>query len=136
MLAPANNKFNESLSPHSMGLSNDMTIPSPGFDSMANLGRDKLWSGASPQSGMGGLTFDGTGLLGTGLFSGDFTTWGVSELVASLFGAYALYSMFYQTKQTKYRLEQGAHRRRKSKAASYRAKAKRLEEKEVGGIFA
>jgi hypothetical protein len=86
--------------------------------------------------GMGGLTFDGTGLFGTGLFSGDISTWGISEGLAALLGAYAIYSMIFQTKQTKYRLEASAQRRRKSRAARLRAKAKRLEERGLGGIFA
>lgn len=89
-----------------------------------------------PRYGMSGLTFDGTGLFGTGLFSGDITTWGIPEGVAALIGVYAVYAMFFQAKQTKYRLEGRAQRRRKVKAAKYRAKAKALEEKEVGGIFA
>lgn len=89
-----------------------------------------------PRYGMSGLTFDGTGLFGSGLFSGDITTWGIPEGVAALFGAYAIYAMFFQAKQTKYRLEGAAQRRRKARAAKYRAKAKKLEEKELGGIFA
>jgi hypothetical protein len=86
--------------------------------------------------GLGGLTFDGTGLFGTGLFSGDPTTWGIPEVIAGGIGAYALYAMFFQAKQTKYRLEASAQRRRKTKAAKYRAKAQRLEAKGLGGIFA
>jgi hypothetical protein len=135
MLAPANNRFAESLSPHSMGLRNDMTIPNPGFDSMANLANDKLWSGASPQGGMGGLTFDGSGLLGTGLFSGDISTWGISELLASFIGAYAVYSMFFQVGQTKVRLQGSAQRRRVKRAKRLREKAKKLEAQQFGSIF-
>lgn len=86
--------------------------------------------------GLGGLTFDGTGLFGTGLFSGDISTWGIEEGIAGLIGAYAVYSMFFQAKQTKYRLEGAAQRRRKSKAAKYRARAARLEAKGFGGVFA
>jgi hypothetical protein len=89
--------------------------------------------GCNCQRGMGSLTFDGSGLFGTGLF-GD--TWGVPETVGVLIGLYALYSMFYTTKQTKTRLEASAQRRRVKKAARLRAKAKRLEEKGLGGIFA
>lgn len=89
-----------------------------------------------PRYGMSGLTFDGTGIFGTGLFSSDLTTWGIPEGIAALIGAYAIYAMFFQAKQTKYRLEGAAQRRRKTKAARYRAKAKALEEKELGGIFA
>lgn len=131
MIYYKDNMFGESDSPHSMGLRNNMTIANPGLDSMSNVGRDKLWSGTA---GMRGLSFDGTGLLGTGLFSGDISTWGIGELILSIIGAYAIYSMFHQGKQTKYRLEMGAGRRRKSRAASLRAKAKRLEE-QTTGIF-
>lgn len=134
MIYYKDNRFGESDSPHSMGLRNNMTIPNPGLDSMSNVGRDKLWSGTMP--GMRGLTFDGTGFLGTGLFSGDISSWGVGELIFGLIGAYAVYSMIYQGKQTKYRLEIGAGRRRKSRAAKLRARAKRLEEQTTGlGIF-
>lgn len=90
-----------------------------------------------PRYGLGGLTFDGTGLFGTGLFSGDISTWGISEAAAGLIGAYALYAMFYQGKQTKYRAEAAAGRRRKRRAAKYREKAKRLEASQglLGGLF-
>jgi hypothetical protein len=46
-------------------------------------------------AGVGGLTMDGTGLLGTGLFSGgmDLSTWGVGEYLVLAFGAYAVYSL-------------------------------------------
>lgn len=131
MIVYANNKFMESNSPHSMGLQNNMTVPSAGLDSMVNMGRDKLWSG---KAGMGGLSFDGSGLLGTGLFSGDYTTWGVPEIIALGIAAYAVYSMIHQTKQTKYRMEMSAGRRRKKRAVSLRTKAKRLEE-QTEGIF-
>ncbi len=133
MIYIKDNRFAESDSPHSMGLRNNMTITNPGLDQMSNVGRDKLWSN---QQGMHGLSFDGTGLLGTGLFSGDISTWGVGELILGIIGAYALYSMIYQGKQTKYRLEMSAGRRRKSRAARLRTKAKRLEEQTTGlGIF-
>ena len=46
--------------------------------------------------GMAGLTMDGTGLLGTGLFSGgmNFSTWGTGEYVVAGLGAYTLFSLF------------------------------------------
>lgn len=126
--APVN--FHESTSPHSLGLQQAMTISTPGFDkNPLMINQKKYWGG-----GLRGLSFDGTGLLGTGLFSGDFTTWGWSELLFGAIGVYAVYSMFYQAKQTKYRMEIGAGRRRKSRAVSLRAKAKRLEE-QTEGIF-
>jgi len=80
------------------------------------------------------LTFDGTGILGTGLFSGNIEDWGVSEILLSMVGAYAVYAMVFQAKQTKYRMEAGARRRRVSRAKSLREKAKRLEDK-TEGIF-
>jgi hypothetical protein len=83
---------------------------------------------------MAGLTFDGTGLFGTGLFSGDITSWGIPEAIAGLVGVYAVYAMFFQARQTKYRVEMAAGRRRKRRAAKYREKAKRLEE-QTEGIF-
>jgi hypothetical protein len=86
--------------------------------------------------GMGSLTFDNTGLFGTGLFSGDPTTWGWEEILVGGIGAYAVYAMFFQAKQTKYRLEGAAQRRRKSRAVRLRARAKALEDKPLGGIFA
>lgn len=131
MLTFQDNRFGESTSPHSLGLRNNMTIPNPGFDHNKLMIEQKKFWGA----GMQGLTFDGTGLLGTGLFSGDMSTWGMAEILFGLVGAYAVYAMFFQAKQTKYRLEQSAHRRRKGRATKYRAKAKQLEEAEVGGIF-
>lgn len=84
--------------------------------------------------GMGGLTFDGTGLLGTGLFAGDISTWGWEEMILVPVIGYAVYAMFFQAKQTKYRLEAAGGRRRKRRAARLRAKAKRLEEA-GGGVF-
>lgn len=138
MLYPKDNLFLETSSPHSLGLKNNMTIATPGFDSnplMINQKKD--WGAGNNntvKAGLQGLTFDGTGLLGTGLFSGDITTWGMPEILAGAVGAYALYSMVHQTKQTGYRLEQGARKRRVSKASRLRQKAKSLEDKE-GGYF-
>jgi hypothetical protein len=92
-------------------------IPRPGF---AGLGQD-----------------DSTGLFGTGFF-GAMSTWGTGEWVMLLMGVpiglFALYSMFHQTKQAKYRMEGAARKRRVRKATKLRARAKRLEEKE-GGLF-
>lgn len=111
MIVPSNNKFIESESPHSMGLLNNMTVPNPGLDSMANLSKDKLWSG-SPVPGMGRLSFDGSGLFGTGLFSGDVSSWDVTEVVGGLVAAYAIYTMFRHGRETNDRLEQRARRKR------------------------
>ena len=128
------NQFVESSSPHSLGLKNNMTVPSPGFDSNALMINEKKYWGASQSNGLRGLSFDGTGLFGTGLFSGDISTWGIAEIVAGVVGAYAIYAMFFQAKQTKYRLEGSARRRRVKRAASYRTKAKQLDE-QTEGIF-
>lgn len=89
-----------------------------------------------PRYGMAGL---GQGVFGTSFF-GDPSTWSTTEwMIFGLgipVGLYALYSMFQQTKQTKVRLEGAAQRRRVKRAAKYRAKAKQLESKGFGGIFA
>lgn len=130
MIYNKDNKFGESTSPHSLGLRNNMTIPNPGWDQNTHMIYEKRFWGA----GMSGLSFDGTGLLGTGLFSGDYTTWGVGEILFGAIGAYAVYAMFFQAKQTKYRMEMSAGRHRKSRAASLRAKAKQLEE-QTSSIF-
>lgn len=130
MIYPKDNNFVETSSPHSLGLKNALTIPNPGWDQNPLLINEKKFWGA----GMSGLSFDGSGLFGTGLFSGDVSTWGFGEIIAGMFGIYAIYSMFHQGKQTKYRMEIAAGRRRKKRAVSYRAKAKKLEE-QTEGIF-
>lgn len=88
-----------------------------------------------PRPGLSDLSMDGSGILGTGLFG---TSWGMPEVIVLAIGVplgiFAMYSMFHQTKQTGYRLEARGRRKRVSKAAKLRAKAKRLEEKE-GGWF-
>ena len=50
--------------------------------------------------GLMGLTMDGTGLLGTGLFAGGFnvSTWGPAEVVTAAAGVYVLYSVFFTTR--------------------------------------
>jgi hypothetical protein len=133
MLYSKDNRFIESSSPHSLGLKNNLTIPNPGWDQNPLLINEKKYWGATDNAGLSGLTFDGTGLFGTGLFSGDVSTWGVPEIIASGFGAYAVYSMFFQAKQHKYRLESKVRRSRVSRAAKYRRKAKELESRE--GLF-
>lgn len=80
MLYSKDNRFAESASPHSLGLRNGMTIPSPGFDQNPLMLNEKRYWGATSQ-GFGGLSFDGTGLLGTGLFAGDMTTWNMEWVV-------------------------------------------------------
>jgi hypothetical protein len=133
MIANSVVNFHESKSPHSLGLQQAMTIPSPGFDTNPLMINQKKYWGA----GMGGLSFDGTGLLGTGLFSGDFTTWGWAELVFGAIGAYAVYTMFLQTRQVKARVSTGlrtrAKIRRGSKVARLRRQADELENDE--GFF-
>jgi hypothetical protein len=153
MLIPKQQNWRTTTLPFSLALQNTVNT-GVSWSSPSNAVRNSQWwaargfqglgqcpSGCSPgcrcKSGLGDLSFDGTGLLGTGLFSMDPSTpWGIPELVAGLIGAYAFYSMFMQTKQTKYRLEAGAQQRRKSKAARLRAKAKALEDRGLGGIFA
>jgi len=72
MIYNKDNRFRETDSPHSLGLENAMTIPSPGFDSNPLMINQKSFWGR----GISGLSFDGTGLFGTGLFSGDISTYG------------------------------------------------------------
>ena len=133
MIYNKDNRFGESTLAHSLALRNDITTPAPGYDTNPLMMLQKKNWGAG-MYGLGGLSFDGTGLLGTGLFSGDISTWGISELVFGLIGAYAVYAMFFQVKQTKYRMEGSARRRRVGRAKRLRDKAKRLEEK-TEGIF-
>ena len=133
MFAPADNAYRVSKSPHSIGLQNNLTVPSAWGDTnpLIQGEKDALTAGLQGK-GLSGLTFDGTGFLGTGLFSGDVSTWGIPEIAASAIGVYAVYSMIHQTKQTKYRLEASAGRRRKSKAGKLRERAKRLEDRTTG----
>jgi hypothetical protein len=87
--------------------------------------------------GLRGLTLDGTGLFGTGLLAGDPFQWDWADWLVIAIGAYAVYAMFFQAKQTVYRAEMAAGRRRRSRATKLRAKAKRLEESEgiLGGLL-
>lgn len=52
--------------------------------------------------GMSGLTMDGTGLLGTGLFQTpfDFSTWGIGEYAAAGLALWVLYSVFATSRDT------------------------------------
>lgn len=78
---------------------------------MGGLGCGCGCNSAAPAVGMGGLTMDGTGLLGTGLFAGglDLSTWGAGEYVTAAAGAYVLFSVLStgkrhaQTARRKYR---------------------------------
>lgn len=85
--------------------------------------------------GLRGLTFDGTGVFGTGMFGTD--PWDWSEWTVLLVGIplafFMVYSTLHQAGQTKLRAGSAAKRRRKSRAAKLRERAKRLEAKE--GIF-
>jgi hypothetical protein len=135
MLILADNRFGPTPNQHSIANRLAMNIPNPGFDSnpLIQTMKANLESGFQGYGkGVSGLTFDGTGLFGTGLFSGDVSTWGLPEALAGAVGVYATYAMFFQAKQTKYRMEMSAGRRRKSKAAKLRARAKKLEEKTTG----
>ena len=94
-----------------------------------------------PRYGVSGLTADGTGLFGTGLFclSGDNCSWGLAEIIFVAVGGYMLWATFRESKRTAkagyLQLEGAAQRKRTKRAAKYRAKAKRLEEKGLGGIW-
>jgi len=88
MLYLKNNQIEVSKSPHSLGVQNNMTIPSPGFDENPLIIGEKkaLAAGLQGCSGLGclGLSglMDGTGLLGTGLFVGDSSNWGGMEYLS------------------------------------------------------
>lgn len=84
--------------------------------------------------------------LSTGIFcwppfaSDGSCSWGWSEGIIAVVGAYAIYSIFFTTKTKAKKgylaLEVKAHKRRKSRATKYRERAKALEAKGLGGIFA
>jgi hypothetical protein len=64
-------------------------------------------------SGLQGLTMDGTGLAGTGLFAGDMSTWGMGEYATIGLGLYAAFALTSTTKrhaQTVSRKVRGAYR--------------------------
>jgi hypothetical protein len=92
-----------------------------------------------PRYGVSGLTFDGTGLFGTGLLSSE-GSWSWVDYLFLALGIYGIYATFFRAKQQAkagyLQLEGAAQRRRVARAAKYRAKAKRLEAKGLGGIFA
>ena len=117
MIYSKDNNFRESTITHSLSLQNAMQVPAPIWDENILMRQAKSGVG---RGGMSGLSFDGTGFLGTGLFSGDMSTWGIGEIVFGVVGIYAIYAMFFQVKQTKYRMEISAGRRRKRKAISLR----------------
>lgn len=131
MLTPGNKALQVSSNPHSLSVQGAVTTPS--YDSYW-IANQKKWNAAGMQ-GMGSLNMDGSGLFGTGLFGNDPSMWGIPEMMAGVLGIYAIYAMFFQAKQTKYRLEMAAGRRRKSKAAKLRAKAKSLEGQTEGLRF-
>lgn len=72
MLYQKDNNFNESASPHSIGLANALTIPSPGWDSNYRLGLEKQAVGAANTIGKGTRGFPqwGVGLSGMGCDGG------------------------------------------------------------------
>jgi len=91
-----------------------------------------------PRYGVSGLTFDNTGLFGTGLLgSGSWDFWDYAFLALGIYGIYAIFFRAKQQVKAGYLgLEGRAQKRRVARAAKYRAKAKRLEAKGLGGIFA
>jgi hypothetical protein len=133
MLYLKDNRFGISDSPHSMGLRNNLTIPGPGWDTNPLILSEKAtWS-----RGFSGLSMDGTGLFGTGLFAGDSSQWGTGELVFGAIGFWMVSILFSQTKKdissVKRGLVRSAQDRRYEKAKSLRAEAKRLQMKK--GLF-
>lgn len=59
---------------------------------MDAMGVDRLHC----MQGLGALTMDGTGLFGTGLFSGgfDLSTWGIGEYLVAVVGGYMVLNLF------------------------------------------
>lgn len=49
--------------------------------------------------GMNGFTMDGSGLLGTGLFAGDPSSWGAGEYAVLAAGAFVLYSVVFTSRK-------------------------------------
>ena len=92
-------------------------------------------------SGVRGLTMDGTGLFGTGILGGDMTTWDGWDwgaLVVIGLAAWAVVNrVVYGAKHIPLEAELAASKRRKSRAAAMRAKAKKLEAQTTGfgGLF-
>jgi hypothetical protein len=95
-----------------------------------------------PRYGVSGFRLDGTGLLGTGLLSLDPGTpsWDWADYALLVLGIYGIYAIFFRAKQQAkagyLALEGRAQKRRVARAKKYREKAKRLEAKGLGGIFA
>jgi hypothetical protein len=59
----------------------------------------------NPIKGMGALNFDGSGLLGSGVFGStvnitDLSTWTWAEYVTAGLGVYVIFAVFSTTKQT------------------------------------
>jgi hypothetical protein len=110
-----------------------MGIPCPGLGDYL-----QGFSFAVPQSlapgntrGLGSFTMDGTGLLGTGLFSGglDLSTWGAGEWITILAGVWVLYSVFHTTAGAARYAAGAPGRRRQKKAAALRLEAATLSKK-------
>lgn len=164
MIYPRNQNWQTSRLPFSLALANDVStgvsFNTPGGfigtqqrwarAGFQGFGPRKQYSGAGMDGlghgcgcgggcgcgshGMGGLTFDGTGLFGTGIFGGDPSTWGIAEIVAGALGIWVVRAVVLQFGQEKVRAQGLAQRRRKSRAARLRAKAKALEDAPFGGL--
>lgn len=77
-----------------------------------------LGCGCAGGCGLFGLTMDGTGLLGTGLFSGgaDLSTWGIGEYAVLAFGAYAVWSLVSDVKTGAGKVRKRMRRKKVAKA--------------------
>jgi len=84
---------------------------------------------------MSGLTFDGSGLFGTGLFPAgfDLSTWGPWEYAAVLAGAWVVGSALFTTSRAAKYAAGTPGRLRKRRAASLRKRAAALTAKK--GLF-
>ena len=131
-----------------MLIQSSSSVPQNGrTDACSNAQGHNFWGvSAGPffwGRGMGGLTFDGTGLLGTGLFSGglDLSTWTWAEYLATAVGIYVVYSVLSTTSRHARSVagipgnisaRRAAAARRRRRAAELRKEAAQMDQ---GGFF-
>lgn len=132
------------------------SYPFYSYPARPQIGLGRLVNPVVPRYGMTGLgaAGEGAGIFGTGILcwppswwpnflGGDDSgscTWQGLDWFTILFIGYGIYSIFFTTKKKAKAgylgLEVKAQKRRKARAEKYRAKAKALEAKGLGGIFA
>lgn len=87
-------------------------LPMPNFMPPWPVGLAGCGCGCSGDCGVSGLTMDGTGLFGSGLFSEGFdvSTWGMGEYMLLGLAAYTLYALTSTTKAEFGRVRRGARK--------------------------